>query len=187
MPESQRATLVDGRLVYDALPGPAHGVVQAGVAAEIRRAFHRAVGDAERPGGWWISQEVDMVLGGVGCRPDLLGWRRAEYAKMPQPDARGVVTETPAWICEVLSRTTAALDLGAKRRAYHRAGVEWYWIADPEHRTLTVLRRAEADYLFVRAGGVGDRLRAEPFEAVEMALDEVFDLGEAQAGEPGSG
>ncbi len=27
--------------------------------------------------------------------------------------------------------------------------------------------------------GVGDRLRAEPFEAVEMALDEVFDLGEA--------
>ncbi len=115
-----------------------------------------------------------MFLAGVGCRPDLVGWRRETHPRLPEPDARGLVTDAPAWICEVLSPSTAAYDIGAKRSAYHRAGVQWYWLADPTNRTLTVLRRTDVDYLIVQSAGVGERVRCEPFEAAEIDVSELF-------------
>lgn len=180
IPEHRRAELIDGRIVYHAMPGPKHGTVTSQVAGAIAPRFHRRAGDAERPGGWWISQEVDMVIGGIGCRPDLLGWQRDKHPKLPVPDARGVVTECPEWICEVLSHSTAALDMGAKRSAYHRAGVLWYWLADPANRTLTALRRTEEGYLIALVAGVGERVRAEPFGAVEVDVSDLFDFDEEE-------
>jgi len=177
IPEEQRAELIGGRIVRHAMPGPTHGVVQRAIGARLDP-FHRRKGDDDAPGGWWVSQEVDMFIGGVGCRPDLIGWQREVHPTLPAPNARGVVTEVPEWVCEVLSASTAAYDTGAKRDAYHRAGVRWYWLADPLYRTLTVLRRIEEGYLIVRAATLGERVRVEPFEAVEIEVGELFDFGE---------
>ena len=44
----------------------------------------------------------------------------------------------------------------------------------PEHQTLTVLRHSEPAYLRVLDAGVGDVIRAEPFEAVELSVAELF-------------
>ncbi len=49
-----------------------------------------------------------------------------------------------------------------------------YWVLDPEHETLTVLRWADAAYLRVLDAGVGDVARAEPFEGVEISIAELF-------------
>ena len=95
-------------------------------------------------------------------------------ARLPVPDARGLVVDAPDWICEVLSPSTANADTGRKREAYHRAGVAHYWLADPERRSLTVLRRVDEGYVIAAVATVGERVRAEPFEAVELDLDEVF-------------
>ena len=117
-----------------------------------------------------------MHIGGIGCRPDLLGWQRDKHPRLPSPDSRGLVTDVPEWICEVLSRSTAGLDMGTKRSTYHRAGVGWYWLADPTYRTLTVLRRTEADYLIVLVANPSERVRAEPFASVEIDVGELFDF-----------
>jgi len=178
LPEGTRSELIDGRIVRYAMPGSEHGATQAGIAAATRDRFHRSRGDAERPGGWWISLEVDMHIGGLGCRPDLVGWRRADHPRMPTSDARGLVTEVPAWICEVLSPSTARYDLGEKRIAYHAAGVPWYWVADPANRTLTVLKRTEEDYLVVAVAGAPGALVAEPFGGMSIDLNAVFDFGD---------
>ena len=42
-------------------------------------------------------------------------------------------------------------------------------------RTLTVHRRAPEGYLIVLTGELGQRLRAGPFEAVELVVSELFD------------
>lgn len=181
IPEEQRAELIDGRIVHHAMPGPRHGMVQSRLSGVLAPGFGRRTGDADRPGGWWISQEVDMLIGGMGCRPDLLGWQREKHPRLPSPDARGLVTDVPEWICEVLSHSTAGLDMGAKRSGYHRAGVLWYWLADPIHRTLTVLRRTEPDYLIVLVASLGEQVRAEPFGAVEIDVGELFDFGDETA------
>ncbi len=182
IPEEKRAELIAGVIVYQGMPGPKHGEAQGMTFALVGVPFGRRPAGSSRPGGWWISQEVDMELGEMGCRPDILGWRRDRQPTLPEPDARGLVTAVPDWICEVLSRSTASIDQGKKRRAYHRAGVAHYWLLDPGNRTLTVLERVDRDYLVVLAAGVDEVVCAPPFDAVEMAVAEMFgDEGDAQS------
>ena len=190
IPEARRAELIDGRIVYHAMPGPVHGTTQGTVFSLFRGPYHRRPGGGDRPGGWWLSLEVDLEISGLGCRPDVLGWRRDKEAALPVPDPRGLVTVAPDWICEVLSTSTASVDLGKKRVAYHRAGVTHYWLADPLNGTLTVLQWTPDGYLVVLAAGRGEKVRAPPFDAVEIDVAELFgdeeepqDRGEAQAAE----
>jgi Uma2 family endonuclease len=189
IPEERRAELIDGRIVYQGMPGPMHGRTQLGLGSLLRGPYDRRPGGGDRPGGWWLSQEVDMSIAGLGCRPDVLGWRRDKHPAMPEPDERGVVTAVPDWICEVISRTTAHVDLGDKRVGYHRAGVSHYWIVDPLHETLTVLRWTLEGYLVELAAGRGDKIRAAPFEAVEIDIAELFgdDEAEGPPAEPSAG
>lgn len=49
-----------------------------------------------------------------------------------------------------------------KQRTLHQHGVPYYWIVDPEHETLTVLRD-ETAYLRILDAGLGDTVRAESF------------------------
>jgi Uma2 family endonuclease len=178
IPEKERAELIHGRIVYDAFPGPKHGFTQGGVFALLwpynRRGGGHGGGGGDKPGGWWISQEVDMVLGGIGCRPDVVGWRRDKHARVPQPDERGVVTTVPDFICEVLSSSTARYDQGPKRDAYFQAGVQHYWLVDPTYETLTVLERADRGYVIVLVAGPGEAVRAVPFDRVEIPVEELF-------------
>lgn len=116
----------------------------------------------------------------MGCRPDLLGWRRDKHPVLPTLDARGVVTCVPDWICEVLSPSTAHVDMGPKRIGYHRAGVGHYWLLDPQNGTLTVLRWTPDGYLVVLVAFKGEMVRAEPFEAVEIEVGELCGEDEAE-------
>lgn len=184
IPEERRAELIDGRIVYQGMPGPVHGRAQGGVIALLRGPYDRRRGSADRPGGWWISMEVDMELAGMGCRPDVLGWRRDKHAALPEPDDRGVVTAVPDWICEVLSRSTAHVNLGDKRLGYHRAGVTHYWLLNPHNEILTVLEWTAQGYLVALVAGRGDTVHAPPFDAITLDVSELLDEAEPEADEP---
>jgi Uma2 family endonuclease len=41
---------------------------------------------------------------------------------------------------EILSPSTARIDLGRKRALYAEHGVPWYWIVDPDARTIDALK-----------------------------------------------
>ncbi len=188
--EEKRAELITGRIVYHAFPGVRHGDTQAQISAFLRpyRGRSGRGGGGGGPGGWWLSQEVDMEIGDVGCRPDVVGWRRDKHARVPEPDARGVITVVPDFLCEVISKSTARYDRGAKRDAYFKAGVPHYWLVDPSEQSLTLLEWTARGYLIVRVAGRGETVRAAPFEAVEIPIDELFmdEEGELGEGEPGA-
>ena len=128
-----------------------------------------------------------MEIAGMGRRPDVLGWRRDKHEALPRPDHRGLVTAVPDWICEVLSRSTAHVDLGEKRLGYHRAGVAYYWLVDPQNETLTVLQWTAPGYLVELVAGRGDKVRAPPFEAVEVEVSELFEEPEVGEAPPSAG
>ncbi len=186
IPEEQRAELIHGRIVYQGMPGPKHGTAQLGVGAVLRGPYHRRAGGAGGPGGWWISAEVDLEIGGIGCRPDVLGWRRDKHPALPAPDKRGVVIDPPQWIAEVLSPSTAHLDMGVKRQAYHRAGVAHYWLVDPQNGTLSVLRWTKEDYLVVLVAGRDEVVRVAPFEEIEIDVGQILEEDEVSPPAVGS-
>jgi Uma2 family endonuclease len=162
IPEEQRAELIQGNLFACVRLYGRRGDGSGGSSAE------------SAPGGWWISQEVDMEIGPIGCRPDIVGWRRDRHPRCPEPDARGVVTAAPDFVCEVLSQSTARYDQGEKLEAYFAAGVAHYWLADPTNKTLTILTRTELGYVVSRTAGPGETVRAAPFEKVGVAVAELF-------------
>ncbi|MFO0758505.1 MAG: Uma2 family endonuclease [Byssovorax sp.] len=174
IPAEKAAELLRGRIVYKAFPSPEHGRAQRklGVSLDL---FDRRPGEAGTPGGWWLSTEVDLDLGGEGVRPDLLGWRRDRVPRLPSAPPGQAVTERPDWVGEVLSPSTAARDLGDKMDIYHAAGVPHSWVIDPANRTLVVYRRTESGYLRVLGAGAGALVRAEPFEAIDLHVEVLFD------------
>ena len=49
-----------------------------------------------------------------------------------------------------------------------------YWIVDPQNETLTVLRWTPDGYLAALTAGRTDRVRAKPFDAVELPVGVLF-------------
>lgn len=165
-PSERRLELIDGELIEKALPDFPHGLSQASVLSILHPVFNRKPGGSgPGAGGWWIVSEVDIQLGANGFRPDVAGWRRERLAEPPQSRP---VTLRPDWICEVLSDSNRANDTIRKLRRYHEAGVPHYWLLDPDTGTLNVFRHGPEGYTNALVADRHQRVRAEPFEAIEV-------------------
>ncbi|MEX1367286.1 MAG: Uma2 family endonuclease [Nannocystaceae bacterium] len=122
------------------------------------------------PGGWVIYDEPELHLGGEPdiLVPDLAGWRRERLADLPD-DARWT-SIAPDWICEVLSPSTQAIDRAEKMEIYLRERVGHAWLVDPVARTLEVYRLGDDVWQRVAVHRDDAKIRAEPFDAVELSL-----------------
>jgi Uma2 family endonuclease len=174
IPEAERFhELIGGELIEKAAPSGEHGDAQAGVVGAVRPAFQRRGGPGG-PGGWWIATdtEVEVPLDTQEIvRPDVLGWRRE---RCPDRPTGFPVRHRPDWICEVVSPTNANLDTVKKLRLYHHVQVGHYWLVDPRDATLTVLRWSADGYVTRLRAERGEVVRAEPFEAIELAVGTLF-------------
>jgi hypothetical protein len=56
----------------------------------------------------------------------------------------------------------------------HAAEVPHYWVVHPEQKMLLVHRWTTAGYTIVLRATSGDRVRAEPFDAIELDVAELF-------------
>jgi Uma2 family endonuclease len=170
--DEQRFEIIGGDLVERAAPAGEHGGAQGAVRARLDGFDRKPGGPPDRPGGWWLATETTVELSAHEVvTPDLVGWRRERVPVRP----RGFPIRTlPDWIGEVLSPQHRRHDLVAKLRLYHRHGVKHYWIIDPELETLSVHRWHRDGYLTVLTGERGERVRAEPFDAIELAVASFF-------------
>lgn len=114
----------------------------------------------------------ELRLGHDVLVPDLAGWRRERMPRVPRTPA---FTLAPDWLCEVLSPSTARLDRAAKLPVYAREGVKHVWLVDPESRMLEVFRLEGGHYSLRVTHSGTDRVRAEPFEALELELAALWD------------
>jgi Uma2 family endonuclease len=169
LPEGVRAELIGGEIVVQPAPLPKHLKPQGALRRSIGGPFDDDHG-ADGPGGWYIFIEAEVRFGAEVVRPDLSGWRR-ERLKNPNQRPFDVV---PDWTCEVISPSTASRDRVYKRRLYAKHGVAFYWIVDPQARTLEALESNHG--VWVDAGTFDDTAvtRIRPFEAVEIAVGRLF-------------
>jgi Uma2 family endonuclease len=168
----EQVELVAGEIVDRAMPTAAHGAVQTKVGA-VLSPFNRRPGGPRGPGGWWILTETDILYPRTEevFRHDLSGFRRDLHEARPNDFP---VRARPDWACEISSPSTTRRDQVEKQRTLHAHGVPHYWRIDPVGEVLTVLRWREEGYLLALNAGVGDVVRAEPFERIELEVSELF-------------
>ncbi len=166
--------LIDGEIVYKAMPTPAHGSAQS-IVTGMLHGFNRRGGGPKSPGGWWIMTEVEILYPKTTevFRHDIVGFRRDLHPT--RPDEMPVRTR-PDWACEILSPSTARNDVVKKQRTLHAHGVPHYWLVDPSNLLLSVLRWEPDQYRHALDAGVGDVVRAEPFDAIELDVGEIFGI-----------
>ena len=164
LPDTVVAEIIAGDLYASPRPSVPHALASSTLGGDLSGPFQRGRGG---PGGWWILFEPELHLGDDVVVPDLAGWRRA---RMSRPPRGPYITLAPDWVCEVLSPATARLDRVAKMPLYAREGVGHLWLIEPLAKTLEVYRLRGAHWVVLGSYGGAARVRAEPFEAVEIAL-----------------
>ncbi len=169
--------IIDGEIVEKAcdLPeqdasGPSHGFAIAGVMEAVAPFNHSAGSSKNRLGGWWICVNVHLRYpAGEVYEHDLSGFRRESHAERP---SQFPVTARPDWVCEVLSDKKR--DYVIKPSTLHDAHVPHYWLLDANERILLVHRWSPDGYIVVLRAAAGQTVRAEPFEAIEIQVSELF-------------
>jgi Uma2 family endonuclease len=166
VPEYQRAEIIDGTLYVLPRPAPRHANASSVLGGKLNGAFQ--LGDGG-PGGWWIIDEPELHLVPLEpMAPDLAGWH---VERMPALPETAYFTLAPDWICEVLSKSTEAVDRNKKLPLYAAHGVPHVWLIDPLAKTLEVhTLDDDRRWRDVRVFEGDARVRADPFAAIELDL-----------------
>jgi Uma2 family endonuclease len=81
------------------------------------------------------------------------------------------MTQTPDWLCEVQSPSTAKLDRTKKLGVYARERVSCVWLAMPLEKTIEVYMLHGSELRLETKYSGRERVRIAPFEAIELDLD----------------
>ncbi|MBM7114168.1 Uma2 family endonuclease [Archangium primigenium] len=168
LPEHQVGELIAGELYASPRPASRHAKAASILGMDLGNPFQRGRGG---PGGWWLIFEPELHFGEDVLVPDLAGWRQERMPTIPDVSYFELA---PDWICEVLSPSTAKLDVVLKLPRYGRAGVEHAWIVDPIHRMLQVFHQEQGRWVLAASFSGDDRVRAQPFDAVELELGSLW-------------
>lgn len=171
-PPHNVAEIINGQLHLFPRPAAPHGSVSLTLGGELGPPFGRGRGG---PGGWILLNEPELHLGEDVLVPDLAGWRRE---RMPYVDDVPYFTLAADWICEVLSPSTEKVDRTEKLTIYGAAGIQHAWLVSARLRSLEVFRLQEGKWLRLATYTDEQRVRAEPFDAIELDLSVLWaDLG----------
>ncbi|MHC1728152.1 MAG: Uma2 family endonuclease [Syntrophobacteraceae bacterium] len=178
IPENMTGEIINGELIVTPRPSRRHALASSYLGAEVIPPYCHGRGGG--PGGWVILDEPEIKFGENILVPDLAGWRRVRF---PATEEENWIAVSPDWVCEVLSPGTARLDRVQKMRIYGGCEVGYAWLIDPLLRTLEVLRLESGRWFLLDAFSESDKVRAEPFQEIEIDLDNLWLEGIGQAGE----
>jgi Uma2 family endonuclease len=143
LPEDEPGELVDGRLVEEEMPDAVHETVVVWLVDVLRRWLRT------RGGRVFASELRYAVSPKHGRKPDVSAW----FPGRSLP-AHGVVRVPPDLAVEVVSPgpQDSRRDRSEKPLEYAAFGIRWYWLVDPEGRTLEIFELG-TDGRYVKALG----------------------------------
>ncbi len=155
--EGERVELLEGELVEVAPTSPEHAWTTERVADALRD---------QRPTGWRVrTQQPLAVPPSSEPEPDVAVVRDQDYSHA-HPRTALLVVE--------VARSSRETDLQVKPALYATAGVQEYWVVDPDERVVHVHRRRQQDgygEVSVHRSGV---LRSDTEPPFTLDLDAVL-------------
>jgi len=167
-PPNKVAEVIDGKLHTHSRPASPHAKAYSFLGGLLNLRFEHGDGG---PGGWWIINEPELHLGDDILVPDIAGWRRSGMPVYPNVK---YFTQSPDWVCEILSPSTRHIDLGRKRAIYAREGVEFLWIVDADARSLDAYMLRKGKWELIDTLSEDADVALPPFEAVCFNLNRLW-------------
>jgi Uma2 family endonuclease len=174
-PEHVVAEVLNGDLHTSPRPAGPHAEAASVLGMDLGGAFHRGRGG---PGGWIILDEPELHLGRDILVPDLAGWLRSRLPAVPPTP---FLELAPDWACEVVSPGSERIDRERKLPIYARERFSRVWLVNPLERMVEVYRLDGDGYRLVVTRGGTDRVRLEPFGAIEIELEALWPTPPAEA------
>lgn len=161
-PPDERYEIVEGRPVMSPGPGYSHQSLVVELLVLLRSACPPGYVVLPAPFDWVLWELPTLQV----REPDLL--------VIPRPADRRIrrIETAPLLAVEILSPASVEIDLFIKRREYARAGLQHYWVVDPDGPGVAIYRRDGADDMTLVTEAVGDQ---------RLALSEPFELSFAPA------
>ena len=174
LPEDTRAELINGEIVI-ASAVMTHSLICATLLLKIK-AHTQTKTDRSDKDGWVIVSEAWVNYDRHNSFVhDLAGFYRKDLLDRPK---RGAMNTKPFWVCEVMSPSNWINDTQRKRVILEQHQVPYYWIVDPERKSIQVfeLKHKNEHYQIIYAGNIGDgRVKLPPFPDLELDLTELFE------------
>lgn len=118
--------------------------------------------------------DQDTTLGPYDSRrPDILFFRKDRVHLIGAKRLRGV----PDLAVEIISPSSVQVDRRDKFLQYAQGGIAFYWIVDPEQRTLEGWRLQDAEYVETGRASGEATLRLPPFDGLEIPLKRLWWTG----------
>jgi Uma2 family endonuclease len=167
LPEDQPGELVAGRLEEEEVPDYLHELLVSLLIQVL---------------GSWISRQGGLVAGsdakfavgaGRGRKPDLTVYLPGSR----RPPARGLIRVPPDIAIEIVSATPrdGRRDRVDKTADYAAFGVAWYWLLDPQLRTLEILQLdPQGRYIHALGAGTGVLETIPGCEGLTLDLDSLW-------------
>jgi Uma2 family endonuclease len=169
--DGQRWELIKGEAYcMSPAPGRSHQYIQAALVSQIFSFLRGKPCDVYgSPFDVRLSEQTDASDNYVETvvQPDLLVV--CDKTKLDERGCNGA----PDLVVEIISPSTAKMDLTVKYGLYEKHGVKEYWIIHPAEHTLLVYKRSENGIF-----GAADRYAGDDHVPVPLLGDLVVDLAE---------
>ncbi|GMU56227.1 MAG: hypothetical protein AMXMBFR33_53730 [Candidatus Xenobia bacterium] len=158
--DGNRYEILDGRLYVTPAPRTFHEILTVRLVAALLAS-----------GQIVLTAPVDLMLvGATPVQPDLVFLTREQAHQIEER----YITGAPTLVVEILSPSTAARDRTLKLNKYAQNQIPWYWLVDPEEKSLQVLRLEGGSYRVEASLGAGERFVWSAFPQVVLELDTLF-------------
>lgn len=163
-PPGVRLELVNGEIAVCPSPMPEHGhvIVQLTILLGQHIKKHKL---------GRLYPDIDTIFGKYDVRrPDLLYFSRDRLHLIGKKAMEGA----PDLCVEVISPSSGTIDRRDKFKQYAKGEVAFYWIVDPEQKTVEAYELVRGKYKQAGGGADDDAVRLPPFPKLAIPLGDVW-------------
>ncbi len=125
----------------------------------------------KKPLGEVFPAPTDVILSDINVlQPDIVLILREKYDILTRENIQGA----PDLVIEVLSRGTRRRDRNQKLRQYEKFGVQEYWMAEEESKTVEVWRKRGNKFVFQACLNLNEEITTPLLPGFKVKLTKIF-------------
>jgi Uma2 family endonuclease len=164
-PDDQRYELIEGELIMTPSPVPYHQWLLKNIGFALE-SFVR-----EKKMGKLFYAPCDVHLDNENVlQPDILFISKERLNIIGEKNIQGA----PDLVIEILSESTAYLDMVKKKRLYAQLGVKEYWIIDPGEKTAETYSLKDNSFVLTKRFAEKDVLESTLLPGLKIKLSHIF-------------